>query len=187
MEKREAELFEKLKAGDESQINGLYHLYRNEFIHWCITNYSVDEEGAADLFQDTIIAFYFNVRNGILQELSSKLKTYIFAIGKNLALKKLRKEARMVANDDMVELNAAIQSIEIFEESDKKKAIAKLMTKIGEPCKSLLKLFYFDRFSMDAIATRLGYKNENVAKSQKLRCFNSLKKLALEHYDQDDL
>ncbi|MEM9390292.1 MAG: sigma-70 family RNA polymerase sigma factor, partial [Bacteroidota bacterium] len=142
---------------------------------------------AADLFQDTVIAFYFNVRNGVLQELSSTLKTYIFAIGKNLALKKLRKEARMVANDDIVKLNADIQNMKLFEYSDKKQAIAKLMAKIGEPCKSLLQLFYFDRFSMDAIATRLGYKNENVAKSQKLRCFNSLKKLALEHYEQDDL
>ena len=58
---------------------------------------------------------------------------------------------------------------------------------MGEPCRSILKLFYFDRFAMDAIAARLGYKNEHVVKSQKLRCFNTLKKMVLERFEQDEI
>lgn len=187
MENKELELFEGLKAGDESSIIKVYDMYRSEFIHWSMTNYSTDDDGAADLFQDTVIAFYYNIRNGILKELNSSLKTYLFAIGKNLALKKLRKESKMVVNDEVLELNAAFTNLDLFEESDRKKVVAQLMEQLGEPCRSLLQLFYFDRFSMDAIAERLGYKNENVAKSQKLRCFNTLKKMALERFSQDDI
>ncbi|MEM7106735.1 MAG: sigma-70 family RNA polymerase sigma factor [Bacteroidota bacterium] len=187
MEKRELGLFEGLKAGREECVVKLYDHYRSEFIHWCVAHYNTDEAGAADLFQDTIIIFYQNIRNSVLTELSSSLKTYLFAIGKNLALKKLRKETRMVVNDEVLELNAASINFDVFEESDKKRVVAKLMDELGEPCRSILNLFYFHRFTMDAIADRLGYKNENVVKSQKLRCFHTLRKLALEQFDQDDL
>ncbi|MEM9856089.1 MAG: sigma-70 family RNA polymerase sigma factor [Bacteroidota bacterium] len=187
MKKNELELFEGLKAGKEGSIIKIYDLYRNEFIQWCITHYGTDEESAADVFQDTVVAFYYNIRNGLLKELSSSLKTYLFAIGKNLALKKLRNESRMVVNDEVLELNAAFTQLDLFEKSDRKKMVAELMEQLGEPCRSVLQLFYFDRFTMDAIADRLGYKNENVAKSQKLRCFNTLKKLALERFSQDDI
>lgn len=187
MERKELELFNQLKAGNESSITEVYDLYREEFIRWCNIHYSTDDAGAADLFQDTVIAFYYNIRRGVLNELSSSLKTYLFAIGKNLALKKLKKESRMIVNDEVLELNAAFSNTDIFEESDKKKIVAELMNELGEPCKSILQLFYFDRFTMDSIASRLGYKNENVAKTQKLRCFNSLKELALNKFSQDDI
>ncbi|MEM6523123.1 MAG: sigma-70 family RNA polymerase sigma factor [Bacteroidota bacterium] len=187
MEKRESGLFEGLKAGKEEFVVKLYDLYRSEFIHWCMNNYSTDQAGAADLFQDTVIILYQNIRNHVLQELNSSLKTYLFSIGKNLALKKLRKETRMVVNEKVLELNATHINYDVFEESDKKRVVAKLMDDLGEPCRSILNLFYFHRFTMDAIAERLGYKNENVVKSQKLRCFNTLRKLALEQFDQDDI
>ena len=116
----ELELFEGLKAGNEGSIINVYDLYRSEFIHWCTTNYSTDEESAADIFQDTVIAFYYNIRNGLLRELSSSVKTYLFAIGKNLALKKIRKEAKMVMNDEVLELNAAFSNLYLFDESDRK-------------------------------------------------------------------
>ncbi len=187
MESRELELFKRLSAGEESAVLSLYDDYRTEFMHWCMKNYSTDEEGAADLFQDTVIAFYYNIRNGQLDELSSSLKTYLFAIGKNLALKKLRKESRMVVNDEVLELTGAMVDHDFFEDSDKKRVVAELMKELGEPCRTILKLFYFDKFSMDSIAERLGYKNEHVVKSQKLRCFNNLKKLTLERFKLDEI
>jgi len=187
LEKNEQEIFGRLKAGDESAVIAIYDNYRREFIQWCSNNYSTDDDVAADLFQDSVVALYYNIRNQRLNELSSSLKTYLFAIGKNLALKKLKREARMIVDDDVLEFNSSVFTEDILENSEKKKVVSELLNELGEPCRSILKLFYFDRFAMDAIATRLGYKNEHVVKSQKLRCFNHLKKMVLERFKQDEI
>ncbi len=46
---------------------------------------------------------------------------------------------------------------------------------LGEPCRSLLIGFYYEKLSMEELANKLNYKNENVAKQQKLRCKDRLK------------
>lgn len=187
MKSKEKDLFERLSSGDESALVDIYDGYRAEFIQWSITSYNVDEELAADLFQDSVVAFYYNIRQGKLTVLSSSLKTYLFAIGKNLALKRMKKDSKLVVNDELMELNSGLVSTDIFEGSERKRAIAALLYQMGDPCKSILTLYYFDKFSMEAIAERLDYKNEHVAKSQKLRCFNKLKKLVLERFNQDEI
>jgi RNA polymerase sigma-70 factor (ECF subfamily) len=48
-----------------------------------------------------------------------------------------------------------------------------LYEKLAEPCKSIIKMFYYDKRSMQEIAQSLGYKSEDVAKNQKARCLKS--------------
>ncbi|WP_185154017.1 RNA polymerase sigma factor [Fulvivirga sp. M361] len=187
MEKSGSDFFERLKKGDESALISIYETYRGEFFQWCMSGFSADEDEAADIFQESVVALYYNVRNGRLTELSSTLKTYLFAIGKNIALKKLKKDAKMIVNDELLEINSGLVTEDLFEKTEQQKVIAELLNEMGDPCKSILTLFYFDRFAMDAIASRLGYKNEHVVKSQKLRCFKHLKKLVLERYNQDEI
>ena len=76
----------------------------------------------------------------------------------------------------------------LFRSTDgfRQRLVARLMETIGEPCKSILELFYFRGFSMEAIAERLQYKNENVVKTQKLRCLTSLKNMVRERYQNED-
>lgn len=187
MDRREVALFTLLKSGSEEGIIQVYDAYRSEFIQWCMKNFSAMEADAADIFQDSVIALYYNIRNEKISELSSSIKTYLFAIGRNLALKKLNQNSKMVVNDDIVKLSSEFVDDDFLEANDKKEVIASLLTEMGEPCQSILRLFYFHKFSMDAIASRLGYKNEHVVKSQKLRCFNTLKKMTLERFKQGDL
>lgn len=183
----EQEIFESIKSGDENALINLYDDYRVPFIHWSYNNYSLSEEESADVFQDAMIILYHNITKGKLSELSSSLKTYLFAIGKNLALKKIGQGSRMVVNNEVVEQNPGYEDIDPFEGTERQKVIADMIEELGEPCRSILRMFYFDRFTMDAIASRLGYKNEHVAKSQKLRCFNQLKQKVKGRFKTEDL
>ncbi len=56
------------------------------------------------------------------------------------------------------------------------------MSKIGEPCKSLLDAYYFQKKSMLDIATDFGYTNADNAKTQKYKCLMRLKKLFFAQY-----
>jgi hypothetical protein len=51
------------------------------------------------------------------------------------------------------------------------------LLKIGEPCKSLLEAYYFNKQQMQEIAFQFGYTNADNAKNQKYKCLIRLKKL----------
>ena len=56
------------------------------------------------------------------------------------------------------------------------------MSKIGEPCKSLLDAYYIQKKHMQEIATDFGYTNADNAKTQKYKCLVRLKKLFFAQY-----
>jgi hypothetical protein len=74
-----------LKNGNEKVLVFLYKEYRDEFIQFAHKNYGLSREELKDVFQETIIAFHQNVISGRLQNLTSDVKTYLFAIGKRQA------------------------------------------------------------------------------------------------------
>lgn len=56
------------------------------------------------------------------------------------------------------------------------------MSKIGEPCKSLLEAYYIQKKQMQQIADEFGYTNADNAKTQKYKCLVRLKKLFFAQY-----
>lgn len=174
-----------LESGNEQAVDWLYRMYRSEFINWAMRKYSLEENSSVDVFQETVISFYYNARQGKLSNLQSSIKTYLFAIGRNLILKHFRKHQLEVATDDFGSVSLAGVEMNILESNEQKSIMARLLNKLGEPCQQLLTLFYFNNYTMESIAETMGYKNDKVAKSQKVRCLKELKKEAQLH--QTDL
>ena len=56
------------------------------------------------------------------------------------------------------------------------------LSKIGEPCKSLLDAYYIQKKNMQEIADGFGYTNADNAKTQKYKCLMRLKKLFFAQY-----
>ena len=71
-----------------------------------------------------------------------------------------------------------------FEESDdlneisleRKELLNRILDDLGEPCKEILKLFYFNNLSADEIAEIMDYKNGNTVKNLKYKCLQRIKK-----------
>lgn len=187
MKDLDKEIIEGIQQGKEAEVIKLYDLYRSEFFNWGGKIFDLSQDELADVFQETVVAFYYNVINGKLNGLTSSVKTYLFAIGKNQILKKLEKNRKLYVTDELPEVGDLDMGGDLFEASERQKMISKLIDDLGEPCKSILKMFYFQRFSMDSIAENLGYKNEHVVKSQKLRCFNQLKEKTKNLFEAEDI
>ena len=62
-------------------------------------------------------------------------------------------------------------------EEERTMSIRNALSNLGEPCRSLLVLFYWEEASMDEIARRLGLANAATAKSKKYQCKEQLKRL----------
>lgn len=184
------ELIERIRKGDERALTPVYEANRKPFIRWAIWYFKCEEYDAADVYQKAFSIFYFNIKDGKLETLTSKVETYLFGIGKRLFMEKMReKQKQGVALDDVPEVSQLDTSY--FDEeahSQRQHVIGTMLKRLGEPCSVVLKLYYYNQFSMDSIADELGYKNEFVAKKKKYECLQKLKKIAeAGNYSEDDL
>lgn len=169
----------KIKKEGNEALGEIYTKYRDEFISWLIKQYRCDYETAKDIYQLVIIIFYDNVRHGKLTELRSNLKTYLFAIGKNKYYEHLKKSSKFVQKDDFA-TESGSNGEEIQEKIEKEFQLEQLeqsLVALGDPCQSLLKLFYYEKKSMDEITKILDYKNRETTKNQKYKCLNRLRKI----------
>ncbi len=158
-------------------LDNVYVAYKDEFLLFS-KKFTISEEDAVDIYQDTIIAFYENVKNGKLTELTSSLKTYIFSIGKYGIYNKQKKGNKTIVLDRKHLENLDLEAIEIdFSSDDKSLLISKAMAKLGDRCKQILMLFYYHAYSIEALKYEFDYKNENVVRSHKSRCLKNLKEI----------
>ena len=175
----ENDVIARIKSGDEQLLGSIYQKYRQEFISWLIRNYSCNVEEAKEVYQLAIMIFYENIINERLTTMTSSIKSYLFAIGKNKMLEQLKFNNRFTHNmDGTLNLLNDDQSIEEVEEKESTlQLVEQCLHLLGEPCSSLLSLYYYHRKSMVEIAEQLGYKNTDTTKNQKYKCMKRLKKL----------
>lgn len=171
-------LVDSIKKGNEEALRKLYREYRPIFINWAKKNYQCMEADAIEIFQDTMIIFYRNIKNGQLTKLESSPKTYLFGIAKKLLLNKGRKSAKtvLIANfsDDFLK-NMDILVYDKIVKSHLQTVLNNALNQLGENCQQLLKLFYFQQFGMEAIRQEMNYKTAKVARTQKARCLSQLR------------
>lgn len=172
---------------DETIINGIRcsdddafrHLYKVSYpvIRGMIIQNSGTEEDADDVFQEAVIIFYEKIKNGTLT-LTCGITTFLYSVSRNLWLKNLKRKSFQVSfteTHESVEFSddGAMERENTLSENQKK--VMQALQKLGDPCKSILTYFYFERLSMEKIAEALGYTNADNAKNQKYKCLKRLK------------
>ncbi|MBI3518433.1 MAG: sigma-70 family RNA polymerase sigma factor [Bacteroidetes bacterium] len=172
------DLLTEIKNGNEEALMSLYKTYRNEFISWASNTYQLSKDDGKDIFQDTIITFYENVKSGQLTSISGSVKTYLFTIGKFKTINFLKKSNRSVTFSDF-DLLRIIEPSEnqIMDKEENefiKDTVKKYLNEQCEDCKKVLELYYFKEKDMKTIAEEMGYKNADVAKKKKYECFKKL-------------
>ena len=142
----------------------------------------VSEADLEEIYNDSLLALYNNVKNGILTELTCSLQTYINRIGDNKVKDLLRK--RHIEFDSLpdYETKKYCEKADEFwisnndeSDSERKNAVYALIERLTEPCRKILYGFYYVHFTMAAIAESLGLASADVAKTQKNRCMNKFK------------
>lgn len=184
--KNDSVIVEELLKGNEMPFRDFYTDEREKFLNWCQGEWQLNEEQAADYYQEAQLFLYENILSGKLNVLTSKLATYLYAIGKNQIRIRLRKETTMLKHEEalcehMIFLKG-IDSISDEEKINKAKKVASGIEQMLEPCKSLLTFFYYQNMSFKQIAERMNYKNASVAKNQKKRCLERLREKTKNDY-----
>lgn len=136
------------------------------------------KEVAQEIFNDSLILLIEKVQDPGFQ-LTSKLTTYLYGINRFLVMNELKrqrkviqlewKDTMMLTDDDLsydMEREERLQSMEV------------LLTRVSEKCRQLFQLFYFQKKSMEAIASEMGYSSTNSAKTQKYKCIERAYRLS---------
>ncbi len=172
------EIIQKIRSGGNEELGMVYKKYRTEFLQWIRRDYACSQDDALDIYQRVTIVFYDNIKSGKLQHLVSSVKTYLFGIGKNIALETIRKSSRTSPIDQeqwltekLVDDDDSTSDEEMFTRA------REALKKLGQPCQELIELFYYQRKSMEEISRMMGYKNSETAKNQKCKCMARLRKL----------
>jgi RNA polymerase sigma factor (sigma-70 family) len=153
-----------------------YKTYRSEFLSW-VTRYGCTRDEAKDAYQTSVLVFYENVVSGRLTVLNSSIKTYLFAIGKNKILEMKRAAGKLSGIEEVEESLPDLVDEDGQADPHQLKRVSVCLEKLGEPCATLLKQFYYHNSSLEEIAQQLNYKTTDSAKNQKYKCLVRLRKL----------
>ena len=170
-------ILEKIRNGDNDQLEVIYNDFRSEFVAWITHHFQCSRDEAKEVFQVSVIAFYNNIMSGRIQSLDSSIKTYLFAIGKNKFLEYQKFGNKFENISDSENELIDIVSIEKQEKEQKLQMMERCIELLGDPCKSLLELYYYEKLTMDDISRKLSYKNQSTTKNLKYKCLLRLRSL----------
>ncbi|MCP4521967.1 MAG: sigma-70 family RNA polymerase sigma factor [Cytophagales bacterium] len=149
-----------------------------------IINSGGSTEKAQDIFQEALVIFFEKTQDTSFQ-LSSKISTYLHSVCHNL----WRNESRNSKNkkstfltEEKEQLLIAEDDVEAHLEKEEKFGfLDEIMEQLGDKCKQVLSLFYYQKMSMSEIASELNYSNDRSAKNQKFKCLERAKKMAKQY------
>lgn len=179
--KEEKAIVQKLIAGDQSAIAGVYTA-NYPLIEQFVLNNNGTKSDAKDLYQEVFMIFFEKLNQDDFL-LTCLISTYLYSVTRFQWLKKLRKkktEKVVLLNDnaDYIEsLSESMEDLELEEHQSKKEQIAmSALEQLGNPCKKLLHFFYFHQKTMESIAREMQYKSAKAARNQKYKCMERLRK-----------
>lgn len=148
-------------------------------------NYSVSDDDIDDIFQESSMALFLNIRDGKLSNLTSSLGTYFMKVCINQTLKFLGKSSKAIPliDESRISNGNTVRDDKVdelygfcmdTEEEDRKVRMELLVNNIiasmTDTCKNILQGYYWNDFSTSTIADMFGFSDANSVKAQKYKC-----------------
>jgi len=172
----------RIQFGDKEALVELYRSY-NGLVSQLVLGMGGSQDDVDDVFQETLIAIWENMRKADFT-LSSKLSTYLYSIAKNQCMRLLDKRKR-TQNEDPLEHTRKAEG-ESPDKAMDESLVRKALQQLGDLCRSILIMYYYDGFDMKNIAKAHHFTNANVAKSKKYQCLKQLEGLVKQKYSASD-
>jgi RNA polymerase sigma factor (sigma-70 family) len=173
----EVELIHRVKSGID--MNGsvkFIYLQYFESLSWFIINNSGSRQDAEDIFQETVVSFIELVQKDKFRGESS-IKTFLFSLNRNIWLNELKRRGRADARElkyekaqDRTEMDVSVAIVD----REARSQLMKIMSELGEGCKKILLMFYYEDLPMKEIVAHTDYENEQVVRNKKYKCLKQL-------------
>ena len=177
-----AEIIEGLRKRDSRILKYIYTTCYESVQHMIMNN-SGTREDAKDIFQESMIIAFRNIKKDSDFELKSSFQTYIYSVARLLWLKHLRISKNNMKNFSEIEDYIDFEEPQPFTTVELRYSLyQKTLLELPEDCQKILKLS-LDGVSHKEIAEILGYKSENYISKRKHFCKEYLIKKIKENPD----
>lgn len=170
---------------DRNLNNAITALYRqhSEKLSSFLIKYGASEEQAQDVFQETVVAF-IDIAKKDSYKLDAKIGTFLTAVAKNIWFNEVKKKERSTAREKLYEKGrdqVEDDVSQLIQEREMKQEMHQLLSKLDEPCKKILLLYYYENLSMKEIVQHLPYENEQVVRNKKYKCLQAFTTMVKNH------
>ena len=163
-------------AAEDAALRQVYLHNRAIVLDFVKKNKGATEE-AKDVFQEAVMAFYENVKQGKFKG-ESAIASYIYSIARFNWLNRLKRKGIGQKILDTQKTTAITESfLPRFLEKEKERQVLGIFEKLGNDCKKVLVLHIYQQLNMDEIATEMHYENGQIARNKKYKCLKKLKKM----------
>ena len=182
MASSESSIIKGLRDGESHAFDWVY---KNCFSK--ATTYVLQHQGsnqdAEDFFQEALFVLVQKLRTPGF-ELTSSCSTFLYAIVRNLWLYHQRKAGRVIITEQDQLLHLAElagedywHELHALQEQDlKQQGVLRAMEQLGDDCRQLLLLTFYENKNEDEIAQTMNYQRGFV-KVKRFRCLSQLKKI----------
>jgi len=181
---RDAALLDRILKGEEEALVELYSENRRP-VEALVTRGGGRREDAEDVLQEALVALWENVRTGRFR-LSARLGTYIYATARNIWLRRRARTQREITGEEIDPPDGEASPLDAAIGEEEAQIVREALDELGEPCRTILLLVYWEEESMDSIAARLGMANADTVKSRKYQCKKALAALVKLRMSRND-
>ena len=173
----DTELVANLRSGSRME-ESIKAIYRNYFdsLSWYVMNNNGTRQDAEDIFQEVVVSFIELVQKDRFRG-ESTVKTFLFSLNRHTWLNELKRRGRALAREEKFEKSQERSvldvSFQITGREDRNK-VMDVIGRLGETCKKILLLFYYENRSIAEILKTLDYENEQVVRNKKSKCLKQL-------------
>ena len=158
---------------------------REKVLSYLRTHFILNREEAEDIFQDSFLILYQNIKSGKIEDVNTTLSTstYLLAICKNKAKEIQRSKNKFDIDsfdteepeqsryiESQIDYVLSLDEENHYREEQVNQLVQDIVQDLPSPCNELLWGFYRDGFSMTHLAKEYGYASENAVKVTKHRC-----------------
>lgn len=163
---------------------------KNKVLAYLRKTFSVLDDDLSDIYQESSVALFVNIRDGKLTNLTSSLSTYFLRICINQTLKFLTKRNKEVPMFDDSRLTnkdsfqpdkidelykLCTENEEVEKVSRSEKIVQSIVESMPETCKNVFRGYYWDNLTTATIADMFGFANANSVKTQKYKCLQKFR------------
>lgn len=165
-----------IKSGDIDQVvRSLYHQYAGAVAAYVVNN-GGSRQDADDVLQETIVAFIDLVQKGKFRG-EAQVKTLLVGIGRNVWLNEIKKKKSLDHRGEVYEKDKGLEEADgsdWLQQRALQQRFRHLIARLGDSCRTILTLFYYDNRSFREIVSETGYESEQVVRNKKYKCMKDL-------------
>lgn len=176
----DAELLAHLREGKRTNemVRYLYRAHYGLLSQYVMQNNGRAED-AEDIFQEVMVSFIDTVQKNRFRG-EATVKTFLYSLNRFTWLNELKRRGRALAREERYEKSQESIAPDAFVQlagQESRNTLRKLLEELGEGCRTILLLFYYENRPMKEILKATAYENEQVVRNKKYKCLRQLEQL----------